>query len=298
MLSKRQRPYDPASLDPTRRLRRNITDLLSRNELPANRIGEICADVNRVAPTQLADVANRGSSKNIARLLKGKLGKRGAWMPDYIATLRVWDAKSQSIVEEKVPVQLIHEIVAVLKKFGTLDKIMETANMDPLTKEHLLSCEAKALCKLLGIGIWGDGAPTQWDRSQSIDVISISLPGSVGFKNLRIPLLALPHSKTCHETWEDVFEIIKWSLVILATGTWPSCRHDGSAWNNTDKCRKTARPLIRSALVQVRQDWKFAAEVFDLPAHNTADGNCWACKHTPDQVQLGFSFNYLRRTCV
>ncbi len=78
MLSKRQRPYDPASLDPTRRLRRNMTDLLSRNELPANRIGEICADVNRVAPTQLVDVANKGSSKNIARLLKRKFGKRGA----------------------------------------------------------------------------------------------------------------------------------------------------------------------------------------------------------------------------
>ena len=298
MLSKRQRPYDPARLDPTKRLRRNMSELFSRNELPANRIGELCADVNRVAPTQLADVGRPCTQKNIARLLKSKFGKQGAWMPDYIATLRVWDTKSQSIKEEKVPIQLLHEIVAVLKKYGSIDKIMETANMDPLTKEHLVSCEAKALCKLLGIGIWGDGAPTQWERSQSIDVISVSFPGSVDFKNLRIPLLSLPHSKVCHETWEDVFEIVKWSLVILATGTWPLCRHDGTAWNNTDKCRKTARPLIRSALVEVRQEWKFAAEVFGLPAHNTVDGCCWACNCTLDEVPWGSLFNNIYNSHV
>jgi hypothetical protein len=293
MLSKRTRPYDPASLSPSRRLRRNMQELYSRNELPANRIGEICADVNRVAPTQLVDVARgsrRSSLKNIARLLKRRFGKNSAWMPDYIATLRVWDEKSQTIKEEQVPIQLLHEIVAVLKKYGSIDKIMETANMDPLSKEHLVSCEAKALCKLLGIGIWGDGAPTQWDRSQSIDVISISLPGSVDFKNLRIPLLSLPHSKVCQETWEDVFGIVKWSLVILATGIWPLCRHDGTAWNNTDKCRKTAMPLIRCALVEVRHDWKFAAEVFGMPSHNTADGICWACNCTLDQVSQGSLF--------
>jgi methyl coenzyme M reductase subunit C len=40
--------------------------------------------------------------------------------------------------------------------------------------------------------------------------------------------------------------------------------------------------------VEVRQDWKFANEVFGFPAHNTVEGCCWACKCTPAEVkQLG-----------
>ena len=56
MLSKRARPYDPEELSKSARLRRNLQDILSRNELPASRIAEICADVNRVAPAELTDV--------------------------------------------------------------------------------------------------------------------------------------------------------------------------------------------------------------------------------------------------
>ena len=160
--------------------------------------------------------------------------------------------------------------------------------MDPVSLAHLQHCESEALCELLGIGIWGDGAPTQWDRSESIDVISMSLPGSLEYRSLRIPLVVLPHSRVCSETWVDFFKIIKWSLVILATGRWPSKRHDGTAWETTDSCRVTARPLLRGALVESRQDWKFAAEVFGFPAHNTGDGCCWECKCTPEEVK-GFS---------
>ena len=181
--------------------------------------------------------------------------------------------------------QLLHETIAVLLKHGVGEKLLETASMDPLSLAHLHTCEADAGCKLLGFGIWGDGAPTQWDRSESIDVLSVSFPGIPGFENLRIPLVALPHSRTCKETWTDIFEVIKWSLIILSTGNWPTERHTGDAWNDTDKARKTARPLLRACLVEVREDWKFAAEVFGFPQHNQGDGNCWKCKCTPLQVR-------------
>ena len=181
--------------------------------------------------------------------------------------------------------QLIHEVVAVLHKHGFAAKLLETDHMDPLTLEHLRHCESQASCQLLGIGLWGDGAPTQWDRNESIDVLSLSLPGVADFKNLRVPLIVLPHSRICKETWMDVFAIFKWSLTILATGVWPTARHDGSSWLQSDKCRVTARPLLRGALVEVRQDWKFAAEVFGFPSHNTVEGCCWACHCTPSEVQ-------------
>ena len=284
MISKNKRAYDPESLAPTDRLRRNLGELLSRNELSGQRIGEIANDVNRMAPTELRDLTGP-ASKNTARRLRGRFLKKSTWMPDYIANLRTWDPKKQKTQREKVPMQLLHEVVAVLLKNGFRDKLLSKEFMDPLSLEHLLDCEAQAGCDLLGIGLWGDGAPTQWDRKETIDVISISLPGIEEWKGLRIPLVVLPHSRVCSETWEDVFTIIRWSLIILATGRWPTCRHDGSAWNHSDNCRRTARPLLRGALVEVRQDWKFAAEVFGFPAHNTKEGCCWACKCAPEQVQ-------------
>ena len=212
--------------------------------------------------------------------------KKSTWMPDYYADLRTWCPRRNRIVNDRVPMQLIHEVVAVLLQHGYKEKLLETGNMDPKTLEHLLHCSGEAMCELLGIGIWGDGAPTQWDRNETMDVISISFPGIKDFANLRIPLVVLPHSRVCAETWIDFFRIVKWSLVILATGRWPTRRHDGTPWNASDKCREKARPLLRGALVEVRQDWKFAVEVFGFPAHNTVEGCCWKCTCTPQEVFL------------
>ena len=292
MLSKRTRPYDPESLDPNTRLRRNLGDLLSRNEVSASRLGEVINDVNRCAPHVVRDLSDAGRQggpmrkDNVAGKLRRKFLRKSTWMPDYIANIRVFDPKTKTVKRQNVGQQLIHEIVAVLLKNGFKDKIIGKENIDPRTLEHLLFCESEAGCNLLGVGLWGDGAPTQWDRSESIDVLSVSFPGIGGFENLRIPLVALPHSRVCSETWEDVFSIIKWSLEILASGRWPTARHDGSAWHSSDNCRKTARKILRGALVEVRQDWKFASEVFGFPAHNTGDGCCWACKCTPRQVYV------------
>ena len=105
--------------------------------------------------------------------------------------------------------QLIHEVVAVLLKHGFKEKLLERGNFDPLSLAHLVHCEGEAGCELLGVGIWGDGAPTQCDRNESIDVISVSLPGIEEHKDLRIPLVVLPHSRVCSETWDDVYDIIK-----------------------------------------------------------------------------------------
>ena len=298
MLHKNKRPYDPEELPASRRLRMNVQELLSRNELPATRVGELVNDINRVAPTELRDLEGP-CGKNTARKLRGKFLKKSTWMPDYVAPLRTWDTRSHRIVEDKVPIQLLHEVVAVLLKYGFRDELLSKENMDPASLAHLLHCESEAQCGLLGLGLWGDGAPTQWDRSESIDVISVSLPGSLKYKTLRIPLVVLPHSRVCSETWEDLFKIIKWSLIILATGVWPSKRHDGTAWHASDSCRVSARPLLRGALVEVRQDWKFAAEVFGFPAHNTADGICWTCKCTPQEVQgLSICVCASKCTCV
>ena len=286
MLSKRQRPYEPESLDRHSRLRRNLGDLIASNHVAGARIAEIVNDVNRCSPHLLSDLQSaQQRGDNAVRKLKHKFLKKSHWMPDYIANVRCWDPSKNKIKEEMVSMQLIHEVVAVLLKNGIKETLLDRSHMDPLSLQHLINFETKAgVDDMLGLGIWGDGAPTQWDRKETIDVISLSLPGCKEYSQLRIPLVILPHSRTCPETWQDIFAIIAWSLRILAGGRWPTQRHDGSPWNDSDKSRRTPRKLVLSVLVESRQDWKFAAEVFGFPAHNSGDGVCWRCQCTKENV--------------
>ena len=190
MFAKNKKPYDPDSLPPARRLRQNLGSLFSRKELSANRPAEDANDPKRVAPTQRRDLTSAAGDGacNAAKLGK-KLRKRTSWMPDYVAGLKTWGPDRQRTVLEKVPMQLPHEVVAALLKHGFKEKLLETRRIDPLTLAHLQECEAEAGCQLLG-SHWGDGAPTQWDRSESIDALSLSFPGTEEYKNLGIPLLA------------------------------------------------------------------------------------------------------------
>ena len=62
MINKNKRPYDPATLAPRPKLRRNIVDLAANNALPAARLAEVCRDVNAVDPASFADIARIRSS--------------------------------------------------------------------------------------------------------------------------------------------------------------------------------------------------------------------------------------------
>ena len=67
-------------------------------------------------------------------------------------------------------------------------------------------------------------------------------------------------------------------------GGWPTKRHDETPWNDTDKARKTPRKMLKAVLVETRQDWKFAAEVFGFPTHRSDGGICWKCHCTSAEV--------------
>ena len=46
--------------------------------------------------------------------------------------------------------------------------------------------------RLLGVGLWGDGTPCNWDRTESVEIFSLNLPGLVGHEGqLRIPIVAI-----------------------------------------------------------------------------------------------------------
>lgn len=82
--------------------------------------------------------------------------------------------------------------------------------------------------------------------------------------------------------------IVAWSLKALAIGVFPAKRHDGLPFNATDVGRQALALTsigCKAALVEVRADWKFFKEVFNLAGWNTRSGLCWKCSVGPDTLR-------------
>ena len=130
----------------------------------------------------------------------------------------------------------------------------------------------------------------KWDRSASIDMLCMSLPGLAGrWLNLRIPLMSIDHSWVSkRRTWGAAMSVITWSLQALALGCHPARRHDGQHWLPTDKRRmhSSGAPLaFRGALCQVTGDWKAYKELFRVPQFNETAGCCYKCRVVPTGIR-------------
>lgn len=184
---------------------------------------------------------------------------------------------------------LPHEVIDVLCKLGNADVILCNAGLDPCSQAHLQDCQRKAQCDLVALGLWCDGVPCNYDRTDTMAVVSINLPGQTGqYKPLRIPLVAFSRKDLSPNTFDDIMAVIAWSLRCLAAGVKPSARHDGSAWRQSGRKRKMAHGKLplRAALVEVRGDWVMFAEVFKFPHFDLKTGCCWLCHTTPAQASL------------
>lgn len=226
---------------------------------------------------------------NLRRSMKRNLLKSVKWPKLYVQDVRCWDPKTEK--EELMPLAFIlpQEILSLVAEKSDPEVLMSTERMDPLSKAHLQKCEAAAGEKLLGMGIWGDGVPCQWDRTESVDVLSFNLPGLGGaWKNLRIPITALPHAFVGEHTWHDIMKVVQECLVACATGIHWTRRPDEQPWRQGDSyhAKRAGKPIgVRAALVEVRGDWKFYKEVFHFPTWNEKAGCCWTCTCTPSQVR-------------
>ena len=67
---------------------------------------------------------------------------------------------------------------------------------------------------MIGIGLWLDGVATKWDRTESLDVVTMGLPGLTGrWKALRVLLFVVHHSWVFkHRTVDDVLGLLRWSM--------------------------------------------------------------------------------------
>ena len=71
-------------------------------------------------------------------------------------------------------------------------------------------------------------------------------------------------------TFDDIMEVMAWSMRHLLEGTRPSCRHDGQPFNKSDhkRAKKSGNLPFQACLNQVRGDWDWMGKCFHLPFHN------------------------------
>ena len=179
---------------------------------------------------------------------------------------------------------LPHELVHTLYSHADPEVLMSVEGMNPGSQAHLQSAKTElGVADLLGLAVWGDGVPCNFDRTESLECFCLSLPGlPAAFKTFRVPLAAITKKFVIKgDTFDDILSIVQWSLEACALGVFPARRHDGAVFQRSDKQRakQALKPLGCSAeLVEVRGDWQFYKTCFGLPGWRENAGCCWRCR--------------------
>jgi len=298
MLSKRA-PYSVKQPDIPlgSRFRSNVADLFLQNDISGIRLRSLIEDqkyADRDASDDLLSAGASGKHKNnVARDMLRKLKKKTAWPPMYWAKIRLFDLKMQVVRKMWMPFILPHELVWSLHHHARNEaSLFEHEGLCQQSKEHLARCAelmGVPVEELVAINMWGDGVPMNFDRTQSLEVFSMSLPGlSSELHSLRFPIIVVPKRYIVKgKTKDDILRVISWSMEHLAAGTFPQERHDEMPWLQSDSWRKKKKsnPLPRSILVEVKGDWAFMKDCFRFPQHNETAGCCWLCKVCPSGIR-------------
>ena len=325
MFGKRARPWEDSG-PPDQRLRHNVASMFLTNEISSVRTQSVFQDADASGAQHVGDLAKVGRNgrlgKNLARDLKRKLLKESAWPKPYVVQVRTWNAKRNREELRDVPVLLPHEIIFAIAEDRshrqpqnptrtnnipnkvTVACLLVNTFKDKPTAEHLLrqrlgaqdrghlkrGCEdvGADLSRSVGLGLWADGVPYNYDRSRSLDVFSLNVVGfsDPPFRDMRIPLVALDHSHVLKgQTFDDLLEVLAWSFVCLGVGRFPTRRHDNSEFHpgsDQVRFRKGGSAVgFHGFLVECRGDWKMFKDVFRFPQFNELSGICWLCNCTP-----------------
>lgn len=289
MLSKHSLPYDPQQVPDAKRFRHNASDLFLTNTVSAKRAASLFADAELAGTEHVADLGKigaRAGSRNNHRDLLRRLVKKSKWPKLYFAPVRVWNRRTQAEEIQQVPVLLPHEVFADIAGQSDIEKFASRENLTECARAHLLATEQTLGPgpPIVSVGLWIDGTPCNWDRSEGVESFVVSFPGVSGPKSVvRIPFTVMMQKHCVAETtFDDLLTIFVWSLKCLALGTYPTARHDGQPWCPSDRVRKgfagQALP-VRGILVEIRGDWKCMKEVFRLPGWqgNANSKCCWKC---------------------
>jgi len=293
MFQRGQQPASSSNAPPELDFMEDVEDLYADNFISAQRCQKVLekaarAGIKNIVKQVKPGLVRKSLGKNLARDITRRKLRSTKWPDYYWFDCRVWDRKQDKEVRKPICIFLIHEILETIWKLGLAEVLLGTNNYDQLSKEHMQWMrEQLGVEELWGFGIHGDGVPCNYDRTESVVVISINLPGLKG-KNgrMRIPLVVLPDHAISDNTFDDIMEVFAWSMRHALSGTKPEARHDNFCWKASDHKRKNSHGALgfQACMVQNRADWDWLTKCFHFPGHATKSGPCWLCNCKRNQV--------------
>ena len=137
--------------------------------------------------------------------------------------------------------------------------------------------------KLLGFGLWADGVPIKFDRSESLEMLSLSIPGLDERSTIRLPITCInkKYFLRSGKTRDALFKVIAWSFQCMLQGRFPERFWDGSSLDKK-RMRKANQSLLgHGILLEIRGDWACYKSSFRMPGWNSNRNCCFVCQATP-----------------
>ena len=277
----------------------DVEDLFAENTIGATRASKLLGKANRAGVRLQAKLQakllktafgkTKSWAKNAARDLRTRTGNFDHWPEPYWLDARVWDRVRGEEVTKHICILLPSDVLEVVWRHGLKAVLLQDDNYDKLTRDHHAYMKQQLnVTELWGFGIHGDGVPCNYDRTESVILTSINLPGLKGRNGrLRIPLIILPNHCVSDNTFDDIYEVLAWDLRSLLSGMHHECRHDNSPWHpGTDRKRAKmhGKRHFTACLVQVRSDWEWLTKCYHFPGHNSNEGFCWMCSCKKSEV--------------
>ena len=297
MFGRKAQPSSSSTARPQDVFREDVEDLYAENQVSAQRISKLLDKATAAGVAHISPKVRKVTGKNQARdLTKSKL-RLSKWPNYYWFPCRLKEQKTDKEFTTEICINLPSELLEVLWDLGEPEALLCEQNLDTESKSHLQWMRDQlGVAQLLAFGIHGDGIPCNYDRTESVIMISINLPGLSGKAGrMRIPLVILPDHAVSENTYDDIFEVLAWSMRHLLCGTRPTCRHDGSPFMDRPgdwRRKKTGNLPLKACCVQIRGDWDWMGKCFHLPFHNVKEGCCWLCTCKRHQVSSNVTNKY------
>jgi hypothetical protein len=258
-------------------------DFFLNNKLSAKDVSRIVRGAHTSGAEGVADLAKFHLRKNLARDLLSTLLKGTAIPELFQYSIRSWDPDTQEQVMADLPFLLPHELLHSMK-----DKV-SAMKLDHEACPEIAAAFVRK-CKMLGLdpmsavplGMHGDGVP--FTKKDSLELISFNFLAQP--HGWRVPFTGISKAYVCHcgclgkHTWDDILQVLAWSLRALCSGVFPILGPKGEALEGKRKESGGQALALTAVLCQVRGDWPFLKALFSFPAWNSKEGVCWQCAAT------------------
>lgn len=208
----------------------NVADLFTTNTLSAKRSLSLLKSAEKIGGKGLKHFNKLKLNANTHRNLLRKMCKGSTWPPVYNIQVRLWNLRTGAEEIKFLPILLPHEVLHALATHNDYSELNCKDGFSSGSLAHLQSTEASLhIHNAQGLGVWLDGCPCNWDRTESLEVMTLSLPGlTLKNKTMRIPLAMVPkRHQVKQNTWDDILKVMAWSFEIAALGIFPHRDHMG-----------------------------------------------------------------------